>query len=157
MNFTDFLYDVFTLKSYETKSYAGRNREGEGGGKKEGREWELVESLNKTPATHRRKKKKKKAPRDGILSGARSRNCTRTSVEIGSGMEKNKWTRQTLSSLNQEYDEICHIIKGTRGPLLQREDGKTAQSSFNEIQGARAQHLNFIKCILCSFYWNLTV
>lgn len=60
MNFTDFLYDVFTLKSYETKSYAGRNREGEGGGKKEGREWELVESLNKTPATHRRKKKKKK-------------------------------------------------------------------------------------------------
>lgn len=31
MNFTDFLYDVFTLKSYETKSYAEKQRrEGEG-------------------------------------------------------------------------------------------------------------------------------
>lgn len=67
MNFTDFLYDVFTLKSYETKSYAGRNREGKGGGEKEGREWELVESLNKTPATHRRKKKKKSTKRWNII------------------------------------------------------------------------------------------
>lgn len=30
MNFTDFLYDVFILKSYETKSYVERNREGRG-------------------------------------------------------------------------------------------------------------------------------
>lgn len=40
-------------------------------------------------------------------------NHASTSAETGSGMEKNKRTRQTLSSLNQEYDEICHIIKGT--------------------------------------------
>lgn len=84
-------------------------------------------------------------------------NHASTSAETGSGMEKNKWTRQTLSSLNQEYDEICHIIKGTWGPPLQREDGKTAQSSFNEIQGARARHLNFIKCILCSFFIEISL
>lgn len=30
MNFTDFLYDVFTLKSYETKSYTERGGGGEG-------------------------------------------------------------------------------------------------------------------------------
>ena len=40
MNFTDFLYDVFTLKSYETKSYVERNREGRGG--ERGGEDELV-------------------------------------------------------------------------------------------------------------------
>lgn len=34
MNFTDFLYDVFTLKSYETKSYT--EREGREGGGREG-------------------------------------------------------------------------------------------------------------------------
>lgn len=122
--------------------------------KREGAQEEtgLVANLHKTSVSKIKKKKK-----DGILSWARSRNYASTSVEIGLGMEKNKWTRQTLSSLNQEYDEICHIIKGTQGPLLQKEDGKTAQSSFNDIQWARAQHLNFIKCILCSFYWNLTV
>lgn len=31
MNFTDFLYDVFTLKSYETKSYMERRRKRERG------------------------------------------------------------------------------------------------------------------------------
>lgn len=36
MNFTDFLYDVFTLKSYETKSYAKRNIRGEGREKETG-------------------------------------------------------------------------------------------------------------------------
>lgn len=49
MNFTDFLYDVFTLKSYETKSCAERNKEGRG--EKENGENELVENLNKTSAT----------------------------------------------------------------------------------------------------------
>lgn len=42
MNFTDFLYDVFTLKSYEAKSYAERETEkGDGGrgGDKEGKNW----------------------------------------------------------------------------------------------------------------------
>lgn len=67
------------------------------------------------------------------------------------------WTRQTLSPLNQKFDEICHIIKGTRGPLLQKDNGETAQSSSNEIQGARARHLNFIKCILCSFFIEISV
>lgn len=88
MNFTDFLYDVFTLKSYETKSYAERNRGGggRGGGReeKEGED-ELVESLNKNSSDE-----KKNAPQDGILSGARSRNYAGTSVEIGLGMEENK-------------------------------------------------------------------
>lgn len=59
MNFTDFLYDVFILKSYETKSYVGRNREG-----REERErmsyWGELESLEEN------------APQDWILSSARS-------------------------------------------------------------------------------------
>lgn len=52
MNFTDFLYDVFTLKSYETKSYV----ETEKGGEEREREWvsELVESLNETQVSQRR-------------------------------------------------------------------------------------------------------
>lgn len=79
----------------------------------------------------------------GHYQRATSKNYASTSMEIGSGMEKNKWTRQTLSPLNQEYDEICHIIKGTRRPLPQREDGKTAQSLFNEIQGAKARASEF--------------
>lgn len=38
MNFTDFLYDVFTLKSYETKPYVERETEGgRGEGRKQGR------------------------------------------------------------------------------------------------------------------------
>lgn len=53
MNFTDFLYDVFTLKSYETKSYAEKNREGEGEGGGEEKE-ELVQSLNKTLVPQRK-------------------------------------------------------------------------------------------------------
>lgn len=83
MNFTDFLYDVFTLKSYEAKSYAERNREGRGE-EKEG-ENGLVESLNKTSGT-----KMKVHHQDGILSRARSKNYASTSMEIGLGMEKNK-------------------------------------------------------------------
>ena len=130
-----------------------REKQRRGGEKRERVSYELVKNLNKTSVT----KRKRSTRWNIILLRARCRNYAGTSVEIGLGMEKNKWTRQTLSPLNQEYDEICHIIKGTRGPLLQREDGKTAQSSFNEIQGAGARHLNFIKCILCSFYWNLTV
>lgn len=57
MNFTDFLYDVFTLKSYETKSYTEREREREGGGRE--RENELVSELaestfHKTRVTQRK-------------------------------------------------------------------------------------------------------
>lgn len=43
MNFTDFLYDVFTLKRYETKSYA--KREKHRGGRRE-REREQVSKLD---------------------------------------------------------------------------------------------------------------
>lgn len=139
MNFTDFLYDVFILKSYETKSYVERNREGRGERERMSY-WIELKSL------------KENAPQDGILSSSRSQK-----LQLESTSAKNKWTRQTLSPLNQKYDEICHIIKGTRRPLLQKDDGKTAQSSFNEIQGARAQHLNFIKCILCSFFIEISV
>lgn len=109
-------------------------------------------TLNKTSAS-----KRKRTTRRSIITSQTQKLFEYICGEIGFGSHENKRTRQTLSSLNQGYDEICHIIKGTQGPPLQREDGKTAQSSFNEIQGAKAQHLNFIKCILCSFYWNLTV
>lgn len=120
MNFTDFLYDVFILKSYETKSYIGRNGE-ERGERERMSYWIELKSH------------KENAPQDGILSSSRPQK-----LQLRSTSAKNKWTRQTLSPLNQKYDEICHIIKGTRGPLLQKDDWKTAQSSFNEIQGARA-------------------
>lgn len=61
MNFTDFLYDVFTLKSYETKSYTERERErgGRVGGRDTERENELVSELaestfHKTRVTQRK-------------------------------------------------------------------------------------------------------
>lgn len=58
MNFTDFLYDVFTVKCYETKSYVERN-------KREGAQEEtgLVANLYKTSVSKIKRKKK-----DGILS-----------------------------------------------------------------------------------------
>lgn len=43
------------------------------------------------------------------------------------------------------------LLRALEDLYYKKMTGKTAQSSFNEIQGARAQHLNFIKCILCSF------
>lgn len=125
MNFTDFLYDVFILKSYETKSCVEGNREGRGE-KERMSYWIELKSL------------KENAPQDGISLSSRPQKR-----QLESTSAKNKWTRQTLSPLNQKYDEICHIIKGTRGPLLQKDDGKTAQSSFNEIQGARGPASEF--------------
>lgn len=150
MNFTDFLYDVFILKSYETKSCVERNRDGRG---EKGRNWVTGLALTKL------KWLKENAPQEGTLSRSRSLKLQykSTSAESDSCNKKNKWTRQTLSSLNQEYDEICHIIKGTRGPLLQRDDRKTAQSSFNEIQGARASIWISLNAFCVPFYWNLTV
>lgn len=48
MNFTDFLYDVFILKSYETKSYVERNREG----REKGREWVIEENSSHSKKMH---------------------------------------------------------------------------------------------------------
>lgn len=64
MNFTDFLYDVFTLKSYETKSYAEKNREGRGKERK-------TVSFDKTS---------KRKTTDGLLSRARFRNYASSSL-----------------------------------------------------------------------------
>lgn len=59
MNFTDFLYDVFILKSYETKSYVERNREGRGERERMSY-WIELKSL------------KENTPQNGILSSSRS-------------------------------------------------------------------------------------
>lgn len=59
MNFTDFLYDVFILKSYETKSYVERKREGRGERERMSY-WGELEPLEEN------------APQDWILSSARS-------------------------------------------------------------------------------------
>lgn len=58
MNFTDFLYDVFILKSYETKSYVERNREGRGERERMSY-WVELKSLEENA-------------QDGILSSSRS-------------------------------------------------------------------------------------